>query len=481
MPHGNMPYRPLVPLIVVGVVTCISRAGGPVIGPQVLVDVTGGSAWANETTASASQVFPQRIVAGWNDYRDSPNIRSGFATSFDGGQTWNDFLLRPPPAFQASVEGDPMTAFDDRTGTLWAAAISFTGNGGIYVARLEAGDTEFQPSVMAELGFVDKCWMAAGIRPGSPDSTRVYIAYSVGIIWSDDMGDSWTDPVSLGSGIGFLPRVGPNGEIYVAYWDFGDGVMLKRSLNGGVSFTTHTIATRMDVWGTQDGSRFPGQFRVPSNSYLDVDPNTGTLYALYFDTTNIVDGQSNVDVYFTTSEDLGSTWDTPVVINGDADPPGDQFFPWIEVDESGRLHVMYHDTRNKVQNDNDVPGWFDVYYTFTEDAGATWSEHRLTPSTFSSSDTFFGDYSGMAQSQNTVYPVYLQTDSGAQRVYTNVITFPAADCPWDCGDHDGNVGIIDFLELLAQWGLNDSCDIDGSGAVDIGDYLDLLANWGPCP
>ena len=54
-------------------------------------------------------------------------------------------------------------------------------------------------------------------------------------------------------------------------------------------------------------------------------------------------------------------------------------------------------------------------------------------------------------------------------------------CPWDCGgDDDGNVGITDFLALLAQWGTPGSCDFDGGG-VGINDFLQLLANWGPCP
>ena len=97
--------------------------GGPTIGGQVRIDVAGGTAAANETTASASELFPDRIVAGWNDYRESGVIRSGFAVSFDGGQSWTDFLLRPPLANQASVEGDPMVAHDDRTGTLWLGAI----------------------------------------------------------------------------------------------------------------------------------------------------------------------------------------------------------------------------------------------------------------------------------------------------------------------------------------------------------------------
>ena len=54
-------------------------------------------------------------------------------------------------------------------------------------------------------------------------------------------------------------------------------------------------------------------------------------------------------------------------------------------------------------------------------------------------------------------------------------------CPWDCGDDDRNVGIVDFLALLSQWGIVGApCDFDGGG-VGITDFLKLLANWGPCP
>jgi hypothetical protein len=56
------------------------------------------------------------------------------------------------------------------------------------------------------------------------------------------------------------------------------------------------------------------------------------------------------------------------------------------------------------------------------------------------------------------------------------------ECLWDCGgDNDNNVGIVDFLALLGQWGeLGTSCDIDGGG-VGITDFLTLLRHWGPCP
>ncbi len=58
-----------------------------------------------------------------------------------------------------------------------------------------------------------------------------------------------------------------------------------------------------------------------------------------------------------------------------------------------------------------------------------------------------------------------------------------ASCPWDCGDSDGNVGINDFLALLAEWdSIGSACDLGlGAPGVGIEEFLDLLANWGPCP
>ncbi len=336
---------------------------------------------------------------------------------------------------------------------------------------------------MAETGFVDKGWMAAGLRFGVPDSTRLYCAYNLGLIWSDDLGDTWTNPISLGSGIGFLPRVGPNGEVYVAYWDFGTGVNMWRSLDGGINFSHHEIATRMDVWGTQDGSRAPGNFRVPSMNYLDVDPDTGTLYAVYFDTTDIDPGPPtrwNLDMYFTKSINNGTSWTTPVVINQDATPTGDQFLPWVEVDHAGRIHVVSFDSRHVVQDDDGGEGFFDVYYTYSTDGGDTWTEARLTPNTWSSAGvSFIGDYNGMAVAGDRMLPVYVQMGPGTNEdIYTNIIQFDP--CPWDCGDGDGVVGISDFLALLADWA-GTQCDFDGDGGTDIDDFLALLANWGLCP
>ena len=53
-------------------------------------------------------------------------------------------------------------------------------------------------------------------------------------------------------------------------------------------------------------------------------------------------------------------------------------------------------------------------------------------------------------------------------------------CPWDLDD-GGDVGVSDFLALLAAWGTIDvPADFDGGG-VGVSDFLALLANWGSCP
>ncbi len=72
-----------------------------------------------------------------------------------------------------------------------------------------------------------------------------------------------------------------------------------------------------------------------------------------------------------------------------------------------------------------------------------------------------------------------ETDVSLRPVLT--VEFEAPQCPWDCGDGDGPVGIVDLLALLIQWDGPGACDFDGSGTVGITDLLKLLANWGACP
>ena len=54
-------------------------------------------------------------------------------------------------------------------------------------------------------------------------------------------------------------------------------------------------------------------------------------------------------------------------------------------------------------------------------------------------------------------------------------------CREDCEAlPNGEVGIGDFLKVLADWGNASACDFDGGG-VDVVDFLKVLAEWGACP
>ncbi len=494
-------------------------AGPPAVGPQQRIDVDGGTFAASETTGGVSAVNPNEIVAAWNDWRASPGVsnevvRAGVALSADGGQTWTDFLVRPPAPNQSGVEGDPMTAYDPRTGTLWVGAISFAGNGGLYVARKDPGDDFFQPSVIADAGGnIDKCWMVAGRNRLTPNSTRLYIAYNLGVIRSSDFGDSWTDPVTLGQGLGFLPRIGPTGELYVAYWDVNQNRFeLKRSLDGGVSFVTRVIALRMDTWSIETfNTRFPGTMRVPPLVSLDVDRTSGTLYAVWPDTTDFSQGAgtANVDVYFSKSVDSGETWSVPVVLNGEGPFVGDQFFPWIEVDPTGRLHVLFFDTRNTNQVDQTINGMIDVYYAYSEDAGASWNEIRLTPVPWNSAndglnrpEQFLGDYLGMGVTDDHAWPIYPATHNGDTDIYTNEIEFCAtigevgglllgksadsSEISFTWSDELGAADYVVFQDSSPAGGFGAGIGTAASGTPGLtlempaGDHYFLVAGRNPC-
>lgn len=432
------PFRALLAAAGTGAVSVpkvpVGERASASVGPQVRADVGAGTEASNETSIATTSIDPDEVVATWNDWRRSSGsevINMGVGVSLDGGATWTDFLVRPPVANQSGVEGDPMTAYDHRTGTLWVGAISFAGNGGLYVAKKVPGSTSFEPSVqVGQQFFADKCWMAAGPRNGNPNETNVYIAYNEGVWRSTDMGATWQGPVAVPNGIGFLPRIGPNGDLYVSYWDFGNGHWLLKSTNGGLSFTgPFRIATRMDVWGTQDGSRFPGNFRVPAFNVLAVDPNNDNLYAIYPDTTSVSGGNAQVDLYFTKSTNGGTTWTTPVAIGFDGIQTGDQLFPFLECDDQGVLHLVFYDTQNTMQDDDDPDGFFDAYYASSDDEGASWKKTRLTQTPFNSindgldrgSSQFIGDYSGVAYGGTRAYVCYLSTQNGDADVFVHAI------------------------------------------------------------
>lgn len=461
------------------------------LGPEQRIDRAPGTATANEATQVVSTADPLVALGGWNDYREF--VKTYFGITRDGGDTWSEVAVEAPAPIVSLGSGDPMTAADPRTGTLWAGGIAFDQVGGMYCARLDPGASAFEPSVLIDsTGGVDKGWMAAGPSPGDAEQTILYAAYNFGVARSLDMGDTWSAPVSLGPGVGFLPRVGSAGELYVAYWDFDDRHLLRRSFDGGVTFGPPiTIVNRMDVYGLQINDAIPGNFRVPSFVGLAVDPVSGALNCVYIDTTSQAGLERNVDVYFTRSEDQGLTWSTPTVVNGDGPFIQDQFMPWIEADEQGGLHVVYLDTRNNAQLDADLDALVDAYYAYSDDGGASWGEFRLTDASWNSDDVafppvlpFIGDYIGMSVAGGRAQPVYVAAapESGSDIVTRTILVGPSQAyclgqrCP--CGNSDVTAGCgNDGLDGDPATGAR----LDGEGTPSVAEDDLVLRGSGVAP
>jgi hypothetical protein len=420
-------------LLSAALISGYATAQDPTVGAQSRMSVDNNSNSGDETSAT-STVNGLEVIGGFNDYRTDGSIKASFGVSNDGGQSWAHVLVRPPVAFQTGVEGDPMAVYDRRTNTMWAGAVAFGGNGGVYLAKKNAGANNFQPSVMARIsGGADKAWMAAGPIPGNPDSTRLYIAYNEGLIWSDDLGQTFNAPRTLGNGLGFLPRVGPNGQLYITYWDTSTGVLFKRSLDGGNTFVTVRAATRMDTWGTNSpNGRVPGNYRIPPIHTMAVNPVNGTISIVYFDNTNTIGADRNLDLYLVKSTDQGTTWSTPARLPfRPLNVRGDMFFPWIEYTPEGRLHLVSFNSGYFDQPDGGTHGFLDQDYALSDDDGVNWSRFRLTPASFDSffdgrnaGISFLGDYLGMGIGDRTVYPVYPDTHTGQAEVYTNAVFNP---------------------------------------------------------
>jgi hypothetical protein len=404
----------------------------PIVGTQRGTTLDNLCRSGSETTGVIS-ANGQEFISGFVDFREDGTIKNGFSVSSDAGVTWTHLVVRPPVQYQDTVEADPMTAYDARTNTLFAGGIS--RGKCLYVAKKLPGQNAFSPSVVARLStWPDKGWMAAGARYGLPDTTRLYIAYNEGVIWSDDLGATWTPPTSLGVGYGFLPRVGPNGELYITYWDGYWGIKFSSSFDGGQTWTAPVQpATRLVSWGVESYG-IPGQFRNVTNNAMAVNPVNGDIVILYYDQTNIVDGQKNLDLYFVRSHDDGETW-TPArrLPFRPLSQVSDMVYPWVEFSGDGRLHLMAMDTSfNPGQIDGVPHGFWDQVYYYSDDEGDTWSQRfRLTPTSWDSYNDgtglgfrFLGDYQGMAMNAKSVWPVYPDTRTGQAEVYVNQIYNP---------------------------------------------------------
>jgi hypothetical protein len=405
------------------------------LSAQVPVNVrvsAPGNISANEVTIAVNPAAPRHLAAG-------SNLRFTYRST-DAGVTWVQGEL-PPGTY-----GDPSVTFD-AAGNLYYAHLANLPSGywldRIIVHRSIDGGATWRDSATTAVRAPkqqDKEWIAAD-RTGSPYAGRLYMAWtefdaygsnSVGdssrILFSrsENGGASWSAPLRVSEQAGncadgdstvegAVPAVGPNGEVYLS-WAGPAGITFARSTDGGVTWEKNIfVTTEPGGWDFGVSGIFRANGFPVTACDVSASPYRGRVYVNWTDQRN---GILNTDVFLIASTDGGTTWGPVTRVNGDISGR-DQFFSWMTVDPvNGDVDVIYYDRRNTVSD------LTDVYVSRSTDGGATFSDMKVSQSSFfPTSGTFFGDYTGIDARGGKVYPIWMRLDTTRMSVWTAPLDF----------------------------------------------------------
>lgn len=424
--------------------------------PTPPTDEGAGERQQNEPTAAVNPLDVSKMTSGANDYcptATAGDAWAGFYYSEDGGSSWVNSLLPGYPT-DTSAEGiasplfgfvgsagDPVQDWD-RANHLYYGGIAFNrarpANGSIWVARYDWGpprtvpDHEFTtivsrgtPSPIFVGQFEDKVELEADDGLNSPFSGNVYVCWArftgsgannfIEFARSTDGGRTWRTQKISESIHGNQEcdiAVTRTGMVFVTwrqYEFFGergqrqrDAIAWVRSTDGGQTFTKPAVAHEFIHWDMTDHAGNPaansqarfdacraGDFTLgacaspePKNDARDcgdgpfvcqtgyvfgrvnsaprnaADPVAGQGDELYVVIEATVPGTqrptgtsygtiasgtaSQSSIYFTKTEDAGATWSPLTRI--DPQVKGNQFYPDIDAN-AGKLHTVWQDTR----------------------------------------------------------------------------------------------------------------------------------------
>jgi PKD repeat protein len=431
------PQAPSIPLALDAVLNLL---GDVPVGPNVLCNQDPTTQSQNEPSIDVNPSNPNHIVASSNDYRlrinppPAGDVRAGYYVSFDRGNTWpGDGVIDISSIPNTFAAGDPAIAIHDMN-NVYFGYIAFnrdTDNaGGVAVSKSTDGGLTWQPPVVVSWNsnsiFNDKDYIAVDAT-GSLYDGNVYVTwtrfYDTPIVFSrsTDGGASFSAPLVISdpgsSNQGSIPVVGPNGVLYVAWYNYDqDSIRINKSTNGGASFGTPNLVAYID----SIPYNLPGAgFRDNSFPTMAVDQNNGYVYVAWSNYTIYNDA----DILFTRSTDGGTTWSAPLRVNDDpVDNDAHQFFPWIDVAPNGKVYIGWFDSRLD-PTPLFEPLLYDEYVAVSTDNGLTFSPNqRISEVTADSSvgfsPPFIGDYSGLAATNDFVFPAWVDTRRGQEDIFT---------------------------------------------------------------
>ena len=215
-----------------------------------------------------------------NDYNAPPPANVTSAGWFhNGGISWQSSRVSftTLPAGQSYC--DPAVA-SDSSGAIYLGIIAAsTGLPGVLVSKSTDGGMTFGEPIRLDTSG-DKPYVA--VDPGNDAVYCVWenqVSFNQAIYISKSTNHGTTFPtrkrISTSTGINncATPFVGPNGEVYVTWGDFGSKIRFQKSVNGGTTWLPSDATIRSDVVKAQDPLN--GNFRNSTFPVGAVDAGTG--------------------------------------------------------------------------------------------------------------------------------------------------------------------------------------------------------------
>jgi hypothetical protein len=416
-------------------------------GTNALVGFNDSGSFVKTNTTPVSPSFS----FSFNGWSRSTNAGTSFV---DRGILIADPIGFPlPPGIRfRDLLGDPVVGCSSSTTFYYSSlAMDTTTTGtafsGISVSKSIDGGNTFQGAIMAvsksaSTHTLDKDWMAV-------DGNNLHVTYtdfffadprcpppgvgaSIEYVRSVDGGVTWSAPIVLDTACGSTPfvqgsqvAVGPEGSnaVYVAWESFpaglatGRSIRLKKSVNGGEIFPA-LFTTVSAVTAVGDGRQVQGLFRTFIDLQgLAVDrtsgqPTSGNVYTTWHDGRRLSQTDPFAspgckgagtycfgDVLLSRSTNGGNTWSPPFQVNNDSLSLVDHLFPGLAVDNNGGVRVVFYDRRRDPRN-----FLIDTFVGTSLDAGASWTNTRVTPKSFPSihaqdlvvNPAYMGDYLGIS-------------------------------------------------------------------------------------
>jgi hypothetical protein len=409
----------------------------------------------NETTIAVDPNDPLHLVAGWNDNNAQSILTNGdvtFASSHDGGKSWQNKVIGGTECVPMYGSVDPTVVADALGNVIFGhfpaqcltASQRSTDDGATFGPRVTIGDSDKPYLVVNPLN--NEIYAVGMLFSGALD---------IEFHKSTDHGATYSPALKISNATSrgnlAIPRVGPSGEIYVTWASapVANKVFFDRSLDGGTTWLANDVSIASGI--AVPPATLNGNFRNNLSPEMAVDltmgPRRGRIYIIFQDRRF-----GDPDILMVASSDQGATWSAPVRVNDDSQLNGaDQFFPWIAVDDQGRVQVTFLDRR--ADRDNYLYG----VTLATSTDGATFGPNIRISDGFYGPGTqaFLGDYTGSVAVGNKLQVLWPDARYGDQDIFTRAVDLVDYD-----GDGVANDGSGDgqYANLRCTGGQTSGCD-----------------------